>query len=414
MLKRCINIFLLGILMTVPALALAEQQNPLEESEQYSGHAYFFHSESCPHCKEEMEFLIELSKQPEYLDVQFLEFEITQIPENRALLQEIGRVLDLDVGSVPMTFIGNDVIVGFGSEETTGVQIQRAIDQIIEEGDADLIGLIIAGEAIDASAIMKGNNEQEDGAMPESVHVPLIGEVKTANLSLPILSIFLGFVDGFNPCAMWILVFLISLMLGMKDRKRMWILGTTFIIASGAIYYVFMAAWLNVLMFIGFLFAVRLIIGLVAIGGGAYSIHDFYTNKDATCKVGDLEEKQKTMQKMRDVVKRPSFLAAFFGMIALALAVNLVELICSAGIPAVFTQILNMSDISIFVRYAYMMLYILFYMIDDIAVFVVAMVTLEITGATAKYTRATRLIGGIIMVLIGILMILKPELLTFA
>ncbi|MBU4314913.1 hypothetical protein KJ673_00740, partial [Patescibacteria group bacterium] len=155
-------------------------------------------------------------------------------------------------------------------------------------------------------------------------------------------------------------------------------------------------------------------IGLVAIGGGAYSIHDFYTNKDAECKVGDLDQKQKTMAKMRDVLSRPSFIMALLGMVVLAVAVNLVELICSAGIPAVYSQILNMSGISVIGRYLYMLLYIFFYMFDDMVVFIVAMTTLHISGVTTKYSRATRLIGGLIMLIIGILMILKPELLTFA
>jgi hypothetical protein len=161
------------------------------------------------------------------------------------------------------------------------------------------------------------------------------------------------------------------------------------------------------------LLVVRTIIGIVAIGGGAYSIHDFYSNKNAECKVGDIDKKQKIMDRMKEVVRRPSFILALIGLLALAFAVNLVELICSAGIPAVFTQVLTMTGISALGYYGYMFLYILFYMLDDMIVFIVAMKTLEITGATTKYTRMSRLIGGIIMLIIGILMILKPEYLTF-
>jgi len=415
MIKKLLAALVLSFTLISPVFA--QEAVVIDEPDQYDAHLYIFHSESCLHCITELEFLVKLSKEEAYLNVEFLEFEITKSDENLDLFREVGAALDVDISGVPFTIVGAEIISGYSTDETTGVQIRNAIDNAIENGDPDLVGLIISGEGIDTTPIEEEIIDEEvvgaSQTIPESISVPFFGEVSTSNLSLPALSVLLGFIDGFNPCAMWVLVFLISLMIGMKDRKRMWILGTTFIIASGVVYYIFMAAWLNILLFIGFLFAVRLIIGLVAIGGGAYSIHDYYTNKDAECKVGDLDKKKKTMDKMRAVMSKPSFLAAFFGIIALAAAVNMVELVCSAGIPAVFAQILNMADISAIGRYAYMGLYILLYMIDDIVVFAVAMFTLQITGATAKYTRATRLIGGILMLIIGILMILKPGWLAF-
>ncbi|EKD47280.1 MAG: hypothetical protein ACD_66C00135G0001 [uncultured bacterium] len=416
MIKKILLALLLSLSLALPVFA--ESSNPIDESGQYSGHLYIFHSETCPHCKEELAFLVKISKEEAYQDVQFLEFEITQHPENSALLQEVGRVMDADTSGVPFTVIGNQIITGYLNDDTTGQQIRNALDKIIKDGDSDIVGSIIKAIEIDSPTVEdQQSNEQIDNAaialIPETLTLPVFGTIETANVSLPILSTMLGLIDGFNPCAMWTLVFLITLLFGMKDKRRMWILGGTFIIASGVVYYIFMAAWLNILIFLGFLFAVRLIIGLVAIGGGAYSIHDFYTNKDAECKVGDLDEKQKTMTKMRNILSRPSFIMAFLGMVVLAVAVNLVELICSAGIPAVYTQILTMSGISAIGRYLYMLWYIFFYMFDDIVVFIIAMLTLQITGMTTKYTRATRLIGGIIMLIIGVLMILKPEWLTF-
>ncbi|MBU4315458.1 hypothetical protein KJ673_03590, partial [Patescibacteria group bacterium] len=358
MIKKILVAILLSLSFALPVLA--EASDPIAESDQYSAHLYIFHSESCPHCKEELAYLIKISKEDAYKDVQFLEFEVTQHPENSALLQEVGRVMDVDTSGVPLTVIGREVITGYLNEETTGKQIRSALDNILENGDQDIVGSIIKDLEVEQSDVQDqaGDDTQNDTSaitsIPETLTVPIFGTIQTANVSLPILSTMLGLIDGFNPCAMWTLVFLISLLFGMKDKKRMWILGGTFIIASGVVYYIFMAAWLNILLFLGFLFAVRLIIGLVAIGGGAYSIHDFYTNKDAECKVGDLDEKQKTMAKMQNILSRPSFIMALLGMIVLAAAVNLIELICSAGIPAVYTQILNMSGISAIGRYLYM------------------------------------------------------------
>ncbi len=419
MIKRIVALIALSLTFALPVFASG---NPIDDSDEYTSHVYFFHSISCPHCKDEMEFLIDLSKEDKYSDVQFLEFEISQNSQNQALFKLVGETLGLDTSGVPMTIIGTEVIVGYMDEDTTGEQIINAIDKILVE-DPDVVGAIIKNASTDSEPTDNEIVDNPDGdqaqteemnvSVPDSINVPVFGEVKLANLSLPLMSIVLGAVDGFNPCAMWSLVFLISLMIGMKDKKRMWILGSAFLISSAVVYYIFMAAWLNILIFIGFLTAVRIIIGLVAIGGGAYSIHDFYINKNAECKIGDISKKQKIMDRMRDVISRPSFILALIGIIALGIAVNLIELICSAGIPAVFTQVLAMSGISVFGYYGYMLLYILFYILDDLIVFVIAMKTLEITGITAKYTRATRLVGGVIMLIIGILMILKPEFLTF-
>jgi hypothetical protein len=223
----------------------------------------------------------------------------------------------------------------------------------------------------------------------------------------------LGALDGFNPCAMWALLFLISLLIGMENKKRMWIFGSTFIIASAFVYFLFMAAWLNLLLFIGFIFWIRVIIGLVALGGGAYNLKEYFSNPAGVCKVTGGEKRQKFFERLKNIVYRKNFYIALGGIIILAFAVNLVELICSAGLPVIFTQVLALSDLSIWQYYFYMLLYILIFMLDDLIVFFLAMATLQVTGITSKYSRISHLVGGTLMLIIGLLLIFKPELLMF-
>jgi len=145
---------------------------------------------------------------------------------------------------------------------------------------------------------------------------------------------------------------------------------------------------------------VRVIIGLVALGGGIYNLIDFIKNKDGNCKVTNTEKRQKVFQNIG-------------GIVLLAFAVNLVEAICSAGLPAVYTQILTLNDLSTAQYYLYILLYIFFFMLDDLIVFFIAMTTLRMTGLTKKYSKWSSLIGGILMLLIGLILILKPEILMF-
>src|SRR3989339_1698979 len=215
MIKKILLALLLSLSLALPVFA--ESSNPIDESGQYSGHLYIFHSETCPHCKEELAFLVKISKEEAYQDVQFLEFEITQHPENSALLQEVGRVMDADTSGVPFTVIGNQIITGYLNDDTTGQQIRNALDKIIKDGDSDIVGSIIKAIEIDSPTVEDQHiNEQIDNAaialIPETLTLPVFGTIETANVSLPILSTMLGLIDGFNPCAMWTLVFLITLL----------------------------------------------------------------------------------------------------------------------------------------------------------------------------------------------------------
>ena len=108
--------------------------------------------------------------------------------------------------------------------------------------------------------------------VPKVLNLPVFGEISLAHISLPALTIMLAAVDGFNPCAMWTLVFLISLLVGLRDRFRMWVLGSIFIGASTAVYYLFMAVWLNVLLFLDMLFWIRLLVGFLALGAGRWRL----------------------------------------------------------------------------------------------------------------------------------------------
>jgi hypothetical protein len=303
------------------------------------------------------------------------------------------------------------------SDDYSGSEIEEAVEcgrsescpdigaKILNDGEPEIKG--------EEDVELEEDEKKEVVGIPEKMDLPIIGEIETKNFSLPVLTVVLGVLDGFNPCAMWTLVFLISLLLGLKDRKRMWTLGIVFIVTSAFVYFLFMAAWLNFILFIGMVTWVRVIIGLVALSGGIYNLREYVVNKDANCKVTNKERRQKVFQKLKDITHKESFLLAIGGIILLAFAVNLVEAVCSAGLPAVYTQILSLNDLSKTEYYLYILLYIFFFMLDDLIIFFVAMKTLHMTGASKKYSRFSKLIGGFLMVVIGILLIFKPELLMF-
>jgi len=364
---------------------------------------YFFESSGCPLCKAEKKYLENLKDQYPSLQLEFLELSKK---ENLEIFKKTLDKFQLENAAVPFLVIGENYILGWKDEATTGKNIKEFIDCAIEAGCPDVVGNLM-------SSI---NLETSNSVLPEVVKVPLIGEIKIKNLSLPILAIILGGIDGFNPCAMWVLVFLISLLLGMKDRKRMWILGFVFLFSSAIVYLLFMAAWLKLILFVGAIFWVRVIIALVAVGGGVYNLKKFFKEKNTkvvTCDVADENQKQTIIERMKAAVKKQSLFWAVVGIIALAASVNLVELVCSAGLPVVFTQVLAMSHLSTWQYALYMIMYIIMYMLDDIVIFVVAMTTLKVVAKSNKYTLYSHLIGGLLMIIIGLLLVFKPSWLMF-
>jgi len=249
----------------------------------------------------------------------------------------------------------------------------------------------------------------EDGDI-ESVSVPFLGEIDVFSFSLPVLAIILGLVDGFNPCAMWVLVFLISLILSLNDKKKIWVIVGSFIFASGVLYFLFMTAWLNVFLFVGYMRPVTVLIGLFAIGVGLSDLKCYFKPGPLVCDVSSSGSQKKTMGRINDIVHSPLTWASVFSIIVLAFLVNSIEFACSAGIPAIFTQVLSLSNLSGLQYYGYILLYDLFYMLDDMIIFSLAAFAVS-SSFTTRYTKLNKLVGGIIILILGIVLAFMPGIL---
>ena len=366
---------------------------------------YIFWTIGCPHCLHAKEFLAGLERRDQ--GVKVVALEVSARRENRELFQKVGKLLPADISGVPFTVIGDQYVIGWQDEATSGRAVEAAIRETRRRGASDVVaGLLAAPAPIPP-------RRADKPAVPETLTVPVFGPVNLKHLSLGALTVIIGALDGFNPCAMWVLVFLINLLLGMEDRRKMWILGSAFIIASGAVYFLFMTAWLNILIFLGVIFWIRVIIGLVALLAGGYNLKEYWTDTSGACTLSQGARRQRTMERLRAVISTRKFWLALAGIVLLAFLVNAVELICSAGFPVVYLQILSLTPMPFWQYYLYLLLYIVIFMLDDIIVFVVAMLTLQLMGVTTRYKRFSNLIGGVLMVLIGVLLLFKPGWLMF-
>lgn len=392
---------------------------------------HLFYGNGCPHCAAEEEFLSDYLK--DRTDVKLYKYEIWYDSHNQELLSKVQKEMGTtNKNGVPFTVIGKKTIVGY-ADGVTDEQIKDAINYYLNNDYRDYAGEITGKvkkaevkeditkdesktEDKKENKMEKADDTKDSDQTDENVTVPVLGEINAKKVSLPILAVVLGFVDGFNPCAMWILIFLITMLFNMKDRKKMWILGLTFILTSGIVYLMFMLAWLNLATFISKIAFIRLLIAVIALVVGLINVYkyiDSLKKKDEGCDVVDKKDRKKIMEKIISITHEKKFIIALLGIMVLAASVNIIELMCSIGIPLLFTQILAMNNLSTFGYMIYMFIYIFFFLIDDIVIFVISMVTLKVTGLSTKYTKYSHLIGGIIMLIIGLLLIIKPELLMF-
>ncbi len=392
---KYIFLFILSFLFILPSINAEEKKQV---------NVYLFHSNTCSHCKAEIEFLNEIQKEYENLKINL--YEINDVKENKELMINIKEKLNIDSPMVPFTVIGDYYYIGYNDGVKDG--IKNLIEKYTSEEQYDVIKDTIDGKDVSNFKIKNGEINKIS---------TVFGEIDPAKVSLPILSVIMGAIDGFNPCAMWVLIFLITMLFNMENKKRMWALGITFLVTSALIYLVFMFVWLGVatklLTTISWL---KLLIGLVALIGAFINLKGFIKSivkKDAGCEVVDNSKRKKIISKIKKYTSEKSFILAMLGVMLLAISVNAIELACSAGLPVLFTNVLALNDINFIEKCIYIFIYIFFFLIDDIIVFFVAMFTLNIKALSTKYTKYSHLIGGIIMLIIGILMIFKPEWLMF-
>lgn len=347
----------------------------------------FFYSAICPHCADEKEFLEDLREK--YPEIEIKEYEVINSSENQEVLKEFYeeyKVPDREKGLVPVTFTHTRYFIGFSE------QIAKDIESCVEE--------------------CFGGNSSLD---PQKIKIPFLGEVDISKMSLPVLTIVIGALDGLNPCAMWILMFLIALLVNAQSRKKMWLIAGTFVIASGIVYYLILAAWLNLFLAISYVNLTRIIIGIFALGAGIWQIKNFITYHPGVCKVVGLKPRIeiKLKERAEKIVNSPIAWATVGGLILLALGVNLIEFFCSAGLPAIYTRILTLSDLSFLNYHLYLLLYTFIFMLDDLIIFSLAIFTLNRISITEKYNYWATLIGGLLILILGLLLLLKPELLMF-
>jgi hypothetical protein len=362
----------------------------------YAADLELFGRAGCPHCADAHAFVVQLKAERPGLTVK--EWAVDVDAAGRTRLEALAAARQVSVAGVPAMLVGDErdgsLLFGFDRPETTGARIRKLLDD--EQAPAP-------------DAAMVCQPDEREPCDEDTVALPLLGTVRVRDFGLPLFTIVVGLLDGFNPCAMWVLLFLLSLLVNLKSRSRMALVAGVFVLVSGLVYFAFMAAWLNVFLLIGLSRAVQVVLGGLAVVMGALNVKEFVAFKQGPSLTIPERAKTGIAARVRDILLAPGLFAALGGAAVLAVLVNFVELLCTAGFPAVYSHVLTARQLPAWQNYAYLGLYNLAYVLDDGLMVGLAVATLSRRRLQEREGRWLKLVSGLVMLALALVLLFKPD-----
>lgn len=352
---------------------------------------WFFWSERCPHCRDALPFVEGIATQHPWIEVHSL--ELTRYRQNIELYDRMAATLGEDASAVPAFLVCGRMLTGFDRADGIGAEV-----------------LALAESCRDAGTIGPGPGGTAAGS-PVTVQVPGIGDGDAQGLALPLFTLVIAGLDAFNPCAFFILLFLLSLMVHARSRGRMLLIGGTFVLVSGLMYFLFMAAWLNLFLLIGASPWVTASAGVVALVIGALNVKDWFRFLQGPTLSIPEAAKPGLFRRMRGLLSTDVLGTLMLGTIILAVAANSYELLCTAGFPMVYTRVLTLNGLMGWDYYVWLALYNLVYVLPLLAIVLVFTWTLGARKLSEHQGRLLKLLSGVMMLGLGAVLLLRPQLL---
>ncbi|NPV41753.1 MAG: glutaredoxin family protein [Anaerolineae bacterium] len=395
--KKSYLLFILPLLL----LALFNIQNAYarENDPPMPVNVYFFWGDGCPHCAAEKPFLESLVEQ--YPQVKLHAYEIYYVEKNRELFKEFGTALDFEPQGVPTTIIGRQYWVGFREEYKT--EIEAAIRACMQDHC----------EFDPGQVVLREDSDQVQKPSAYLINIPLIGVIDLGNQSLMISSAIIGFVDGFNPCSLWVLSVLLAITLHSGSRSKTLIVGLTFLLTTMLVYSLFITGVFTILSYVGYLKWIQALVAAIALIFGFVNLKDYFWYKEGVSFTISDKHKPKIYQNMRSTVANQRSTWGLIGStVVLAIGVSLIEFACTAGFPVIWSNLVSSSNISAGFYILLLAVYMLIYLLDELVFFGMAVVSMKASRLEEKHGRLLKLISGVVMLVLGVVMLGQPELMN--
>ena len=367
-----------------------------------------FGRDDCGFCKEQFKYLFDEGIEYEYL-------YITEDDRAKSLYDQVTAKHEISKVT-PVTVVGETVLAGYNGPNTTGKAIIDALERA-KYTDIRTIEDHLARAAKQEVILGGGCSGLACETTGDSQYVfdlPFLGVVDLQTFSLTTLSLVLGIIDGFNPCAMWELIIFLTLLSQAGSKKKMIFLAGIFIIAEAAMYNMILNVWYKTWDFVALDQYVTPLVGFLSLGGATFFLWRWHKNKEATlvCDITDLDTQTRNINKFQAVISQPVTIASIAVILVIAFSVNIIEFACSIGIPQAYTKILEINMLTTLERQWYILIYTFGYMVDDFIVFGLAIWGYsKLQSHGSKYAQMSLFIGGILMLILGLILIVDPTIL---
>ena len=393
---------------------------------------YFFWGDGCPHCAAAKPLLADLAQR--YPSVQVRDFEVWYHEENREPLVRMAAKFGFEPTAVPTIFIGDRYWIGY-AEDPIGKEIEATVAACVGSGCPDAGAGILSPAAAPTVATVKTQTpaapvatQAPAAAMPQgsqagsgdppaagsdTLPLPLIGSVDLATQSLALSTALIAFVDGFNPCSLWVLSVLLALTLHTGSRKKVAIIGLVFLTVTSLVYVLFIAGLFTMFTIVSFVGWIRVVVALLALFFAVVNIKDYFWYKEGLSFTIADEKRPGLFRSMRRVLAAGDSLPALIGAtVVMSAGVSLVEFSCTAGFPVLWTNLLAAQGVTVLTFVLLLALYMLIYQIDEIGIFLAAVFSLRASRIEEKHGRILKLIGGMLMLTLAAVMLIDPNLMN--
>jgi len=239
----------------------------------------------------------------------------------------------------------------------------------------------------------------------DTYDLPIVGEVEADAYPLAAFTALIAFVDGLNPCSIWVLSFLLGIVL-YSGKKKVVLVGLTFLIVTATVYGLFIAGALTIFHFIAHLFWIRLTVAAIAIIIASVSIKDFFWFKKGISFTIPERYKPGLYKKVRGLIKKEDTLTTVTATAFMAAGVALIELPCTAGFPVIWSQIVAERGLNTQVYIGFLIMYVLVYLSIELVIYSGAALRMKRLDFGKKEGRIMKLVGGSIMLVLGLVILI--------
>jgi len=432
--RKLLAVTALLLILLFPPNTFGGAQTP--EPEGYPVYIYLFWGEGCPHCAKAKPYFESLAQK--YPQVIYRDYEIYYNEAGQKLFSDMAAANGFEIQGVPTILVGQYLMVGYAEDYQP--QIEEVVVNCIQNGCLNAGAGLIEGESpvqsptttnqetatpapTETPAALAQNSSGssspvkpmagEELTQSNLLNLPIIGPVNLEQHSLTLSTALIAFVDGFNPCSLWVLSMLMALVLHTGSRKKVLLIGLIFLTVTAGIYALFIAGLFSVLRLVSFMGWVQVLVAGVALVFGVVNIKDYFWYKTGVCFTFSEKQKPGFFQRIRRVIASSDWIWGLAGAtVVMAAGVSVVEFSCTAGFPVLWTNLLVAQDVSAGVFIALLLLYLIIYQIDELAIFGSMVITLRASRLEEKHGRVLKLFGGVLMLALSAVMLVNPSLMN--